>query len=237
VIYVGIDDTDTLDTPGTNQLAREIVRRLAGWFRCELILRHQLLVDPRVPYTSHNGSASMTLTAVQGGEREQLDELISAIRTAMRAWFVEGSDPGFCVGIETPPAIAEFGRTCQTELVSQQAARDLARRNGLHLEGIGGTEGGVIGALAAIGLAGSGNDGRVVQIGQWPDDLSGPQELTVLQHRGVHVRRMNDGEPIMAGRVDVGKHLRPNRREGRFVLFVVPETVNDTHQWRAVRLP
>ena len=30
MIYVGIDDTDTLDDPGTNQLARHLVRELAG---------------------------------------------------------------------------------------------------------------------------------------------------------------------------------------------------------------
>ena len=61
VIYVGIDDTDTLDTPGTNQLARALVRHVAGQYRCRLIVRHQLLEDPRVPCTSHNGSASIGL--------------------------------------------------------------------------------------------------------------------------------------------------------------------------------
>ena len=59
MIYVGIDDTDVLDTPGTNQLARALVKHVAGQCRCTLIVRHQLLDDPRVPYTSHNGSASV----------------------------------------------------------------------------------------------------------------------------------------------------------------------------------
>ena len=55
MIFVGIDDTDTLDTPGTNQLARALACRLSE--RCDLvrITRHQLLFDPRVPYTSKNG--------------------------------------------------------------------------------------------------------------------------------------------------------------------------------------
>ena len=48
MIYVGIDDTDTLDDPGTNQLARHLVRELAGDYNGQLILRHQLLEDPRV---------------------------------------------------------------------------------------------------------------------------------------------------------------------------------------------
>ena len=61
MIYVGLDDTDTLDSPGTNQIAKAIVRDLADRFECVLILRHQLLDDPRVPYTSKNGSASVLL--------------------------------------------------------------------------------------------------------------------------------------------------------------------------------
>ena len=39
MIYVGIDDTDTPDDPGTNQLARHLVRELAGHFRGRMILR------------------------------------------------------------------------------------------------------------------------------------------------------------------------------------------------------
>ena len=64
VIYVGIDDTDVVGSPGTNQLARLLVAAVAGDCRCRRIVRHQLLDDPRVPYTSKNGSASITLEPV-----------------------------------------------------------------------------------------------------------------------------------------------------------------------------
>src|SRR3954464_61427 len=59
MIYVGLDDTDTLEDPGTNQLARHLVRELADEFSGRIILRHQLLVDPRVPCTKKNGCASI----------------------------------------------------------------------------------------------------------------------------------------------------------------------------------
>lgn len=64
MIYVGIDDTDTLDSPGTNQLARHLVQKLAGRWRSDLITRHQLLEDPRVPCTRKNGCVAMTLRRV-----------------------------------------------------------------------------------------------------------------------------------------------------------------------------
>ena len=64
IITVGLDDTDILDSPGTNQIAKAIVEDLTDRFECVLILRHQLLNDPRVPYTSKNGSALPIKTSI-----------------------------------------------------------------------------------------------------------------------------------------------------------------------------
>jgi len=161
--------------------------------------------------------------------------LIDAIRERMRQWFVPGSDPGLCVATAVPEAITEFGRRCQRELMSQQDARTLAVQHGLHLAGLSGTEGGVIGALAAVGLAAGGDDGRVVHIGDWPDDLTGPQEATTLVARRIEIRALATQQTVLQGLIDVGKHLRPNFRQNKVVLFVEP-TESSTVPWRAVRL-
>jgi hypothetical protein len=103
---------------------------------------------------------------------------------------------------------------------------------------LGGTEDGVIGALAAVGLIAGQNDGRVVHIGKWPDDLSGQQPIGKLHDRGVEVRQLHTGANVSGGHVDVGKHLRPNLRDGRIVLFVdsaTPETTPGC-SWQAIRL-
>jgi hypothetical protein len=89
------------------------------------------------------------------------------------------------------------------------------------MEGLGGTEDGVIGALAAVGLAVTGEDGRVVQLGGWPDDLHGVQPIERLDRREVAVR-LPTGAAIRDGWIDVGKKLRPNRRGGATVLVVEP---------------
>jgi len=138
-------------------------------------------------------------------------------------WRVAGSDPGVCVTTEVPQAIAEFGVRCQREVVRQTEARELAEQHSLHLEGCGGTEDGVIGALAAVGLAATGNDGRVVQIGMWPDDLSGDQNVATLRARSVEVQLVDSHQAIPTGTIDVGKHLRPNYRDDRIVLFATRE--------------
>ena len=123
VIHVGIDDTDMPDTPGTNQLARAMVQQVADAYRCVRIIRHQLLDDPRVPFTSHNGSASILLQPLMPWDREQL---VGRLRQRMLDWFVPGSDPGLCVAEVVPADVTEFALRCQRELVTQDMAHELA---------------------------------------------------------------------------------------------------------------
>jgi len=234
MIYVGIDDTDVQGSVGTKQLARVLAAQLADRYRCRLILRHQLLQDPRVPCTTKNSSVSLQLEPLNGSSHESL---FGEIREFLRAHWVEGSDPGLCLTESVPEEVTSFARRCQRELVAQGEARRLAEQHGIPLEGLGGTEDGVIGALAAVGLAVDGSDGRVLQIGQWPDDLAGMQEVETLRGRGVEVRCLDSGAEVTEGTVDVGKHLRPNYRQERVVLFVQSAAAEGgSAPWQAVRL-
>src|SRR4029077_9036310 len=106
MIYVGLDDTDTLDDPGTNQLARHLVRELASQFRGRMILRHQLLEDARVPCTRKNGCASIAFDRLNSASTT---ELIDHVRRIIVAWCPRGSDPGLCVTENVPPQIVEWG--------------------------------------------------------------------------------------------------------------------------------
>jgi tRNA(Ile2) C34 agmatinyltransferase TiaS len=230
-IYVGIDDTDVLDARGTNQLARALVAAIRDQYRCLRILRHQLLDDPRVPYTSKNGSASLVLEPLA---EANIDRLITRLAELMRADFIPGSDPGLCVATTVPAAVQAFGARCKCELIKQQEARTLAAAHNIPLIGLGGTEDGVIGALAAIGLAASDNDGRVIHLKDWPDDLEGVQPIEQITERGVRVCELSNKQPITEGSIDLGKKLRPNWRDGGAVLFV-ERTENEA--WQAVRLP
>lgn len=234
MVFIGIDDTDIVGTPGTNQLARALLTRLDSVAHGAIICRHQLFFDPRVPYTSKNGSASIQLPLA---DSMPVDGLIDVVREVMRGRFVPGSDPGFCVASEVPAELTAFGLRCKREVVAQAEARDLAARTGCHLEGLGGTEQGVIGALAGVGLVAGGEDGRVVHLASWPypDDFSGPHEIDEIRARGIdEIRQLGSEKPISLGFVDVGKHLRPSWRSGRVVLYV--ETCAQDVPWRAVKL-
>lgn len=235
-LWVGIDDTDVLGSPGTNHMARAIIAALAKRARCPLLLRHQLFPDPRVPMTSKNGCASLQLQVVDPSLT--LDQVAATARAVLRDRFVVGSDPGLCVAATVPSSVQEFGRRCQTQLCHQAAARQLAQAEGIYLEGLGGTEDGVIGALAAVGLAATQDDGRVVVQGDHPE-WEGVAKVQALNERGIRVVELGACRDIVEGDVDLGGKLRPNVVGGEIVLWVHASMTEDdeTALWRACRLP
>jgi hypothetical protein len=232
MIYVGLDDTDTLEDPGTNQLARHLVRELSDQFRGQIIVRHQLLEDPRVPCTRKNGCASMLFEPV-----DALHSLIERLRPIIISWCPAGSDPGLCVTQSVPPDVVNWGLRTKRELVTQDEARRLAARHEIYLEGLGGTQDGVIGALAAVGLLATRNDGRVVYLGSGGEDLydiTGRLPVESILARGIaEICDIESGSPITDGVVEVGKRLRPNYRDGRVVLYA---TRLSEREWEAVRV-
>ncbi len=227
LIDIGLDDTDTLDTPGTNQLARHLVRELAPDLRGRLILRHQLLEDPRVPCTRKNGCASIELE-VQG--LISVSGLASRLRDLILDWIPPRSDPGLCIATTVPSSVVEWGLRAQREILAQAEARALAATHNIHLEGLAGTQDGVIGALAAVGLMSTRNDGRVVYLASERDDnldISGPLPVEVILSRGIETVIDHDTqEPISHGTIEVGKKLRPNFRQGRIVLYATRRADN-----------
>ena len=68
--YIGIDDTDNLESRGTGHRARQLGTGLqnAGIARLISITRHQLLVHKDIPYTSHNSSACLLIECEPSGE-------------------------------------------------------------------------------------------------------------------------------------------------------------------------
>ncbi len=163
--------------------------------------------------------------------------LIERLRSIMLPWCPRGSDPGLCVTEEVPPAVVEWGLRCQQELVNQAESRQIAAQHGIYLEGLGGTNDGVIGALAAVGLMATRNDGRVVYFeagGEDWYDVTGCLEVNDILGRGVdEIRTVDSDELLTAGTVDVGKRLRPNYREGKIVLYAAR---GEAPHWEAVRV-
>jgi tRNA(Ile2) C34 agmatinyltransferase TiaS len=212
--FIGIDDTDNSESRGTGHLARFMSAALAKDFHVHGVTRHQLLLDKRVPMTAKNSSAGILFE----GDEYPLAEIAAYARKVMLDDFQPGSDPGLCVGSAIPAAIVSFGDRAKREFLHQGEAWKLASEHRLFLEGLGGDDGGVIGALAAVGLAAEGNDGRYVQIGSIRE-LDGLQSISAVLDAGITCVTETNGEQVTEGLVLVEK-IRPARRNGQPVLFV-----------------
>ncbi|MGD9375590.1 MAG: ABC transporter substrate-binding protein [Anaerolineae bacterium] len=207
MIFVGLD--------GTGHLARHIAVTLGQDYNVLGVTRHQLLLDPRVPCTKKNSCAAIALE-VNG--QPDLDDLTERVQRLMLDSFEPGSDPGLCIAYAVPEAISQFGRRAQQQLVTKAEAEALAAVYGLSLVGLGGDCGGVIGALAAVGLAATGEDGRYVSVGR-SRELSGLQSVATIMQAGIAAVRTVDGQGVSDGLVQTDK-LRPARRDGQAVAVV-----------------
>jgi hypothetical protein len=215
LLFVGLDDTDTPNTRGTGHLARQIAALLAADYSVLGVTRHQLLLDPRVPYTAKNSCAAILLAA---NGRSAPGALVDRVQAMMRKHFNVGSDPGLCIASHVPEPVTAFGRRVQHDVVTQEEARALAAAHAIPLLGLGGTEDGVIGALAAAGLAAAGDDGRYVMVG-CSRHLLGLQPVPAVLAAGIADVRTLDGRSVTEGLILCDK-LRPARRDGRPIAVV-----------------
>lgn len=219
-LLISIDDTDNPGSRGTGRLARAIAETLSADYPIYGVTRHQLYVHPDIPYTSHNSCA--VIHVATNGNNDP-DRIFAIAQREMLSDFVEGSDPGIAVAQAdqvTPPLIA-FGRDAKRMILTQEKARTLAKNLNIRLRGLGGTEDGVIGAMAGLGLAVELNDGRFIQRGGIRN-LLGPCTVQQLFSAGIDEISTLEGLAITSGTIMIEpqKSPKPCPVNGRVILFV-----------------
>ncbi|MDD5475705.1 MAG: hypothetical protein PHU03_04225, partial [Syntrophales bacterium] len=185
------------------------------------VVRQQLLVDPAIPYTSHNSSACLVVDCPDPAFAEILLKLAADY---IEAEAIPGSDPGLCLVRESDPAMQSlqlFGRQCTLKIVSQADAMRAA--GGVHLSGHGGTNGGIIGAAAAVGLTASGWHGRFIEFSSLRD-FPDPVLVSRLEEKNIRLAPLDrDGcGPLPDDRVRTKGWLRPRLWGHEAVLPVTP---------------
>jgi tRNA(Ile2) C34 agmatinyltransferase TiaS len=227
-LYVCIDDTDTVDSErGTGRQGRRLRSRLDDAFDALVpagVVRQQLLVDPRVPYTTHNSCACLRFET--DGSPPTDDAVESVAGEFLRTEAADGSDPGLCIATDArvTPDVVAFGRRAAEEVVTEATAYDLAADAGVYLDEYGGTGEGVVGALAGVGRTATGELGRFIDYGP-VREYEGAVEVSTLRADGVRVVT-DGGRPLSEGTVDSRGWVRPELRGGRPCLVV---TRDDTH--------
>jgi len=228
-IYIGFDDTDTRDADrGTGKLARWFGERLPAGCRLWGVVRQQLPRLEGIPFTANNSSACVV---VEADDLALQEALIERAVDHIRDHFIEGSDPGLCVVPEEAAAIAAliaFGRECCGRRVTQAEAVRAAA--GVHLSGHGGTDDGIIGAAAGVGLTLYGWSGRFIEFGNL---RSLPERIAVraLEERGIRVLAV-DRDAVVPGLEDIVETegwLRPKLWGG---IPVLPVRSLAANQWK-----
>lgn len=233
---IGIDDTDNLESRGTGFHARCLVQALehAGVATAVGVTRHQLFFDDRIPYTSHNSSACISVSS-----RAPDVELFSFCRTHMLDNAIDGSDIGLCLATpEQAATVVDYARRAKCDVLDQQLARTTAAAADIALEGLSGTRDGIIGALASVGLFADGNDGRYI----WKPRLRELRGATMcvrdlLEETGIDDIRLSDGVSIVENaeaRIALGDWARPVRIAGHSVLLVQKGNTHESAEYKCI---
>lgn len=239
-LLIGIDDTDDQFSPGTGRRARALLRELAdaGLGSEAGATRHQLLVDDRVPYTSHNSSACLAWRSPDRNPHAVRGAIIDFVARFLERVCPPAADPGLAVAIPRDLAgvgpLVEFGRRAKKEVLQRSQARRLADDLGVHLSGHGGTHDGILGALAAIGLQLSGDDGLFITL---PGLGTLPYRATLDELLAmVPIDDVRDGggnRPAPDELIELGDWVRPVLLGGRSVLLLdPPESRDGRRRWR-----
>jgi len=233
IYLVGIDDTDNLESRGTGYIGRTMGEQISalGLGVCGGISRHQLLFDPRVPYTSHN--SSLCLEIESNKPEEMWDYMVEYLQKSC----APGSDCGLCM-IEmnkVPAAVIKWGIKAKHDLVKQVDAFKLAKKEKIRLVGLTGNHDGVIGSMAAVGLRASGNDGRFVSLRGMDvrliNGIKSPAEIKKL----VHLHRVLTSEGAIIDEdstLSLDGWLRPVHRDGLITLIVNKIDNNEEYSYQ-----
>ncbi|SMD07176.1 hypothetical protein [Sporomusa malonica] len=191
------------------------------WGKCSWITRHQLLLDPAVPYTSHNSSMCFKADI----KIEYLQQIIDYASDFLEQESQVEADPGLCVVVSDEfldnQSLIDFGYRVKREVVTKDDAYSLARQLKVHLSEHGGSGQGIIGALAGAGLRLSDNDGWIkgkVKINAL-NNIINVRELcshpAVDKVKNLHGGYLGDSELILLGNM-----VKSILMEGKAVVLV-----------------
>jgi hypothetical protein len=149
-----------------------------------------------------------------------------------------GSDPGLCLCVRqaVTEGLIDFGWRATREVLNKQEAIVLAAKYTIVLRELGGTGGGIIGALAGAALRADGNHGRFVDL-RGIRTITGVISASELKTRTA-IKEVLDASsnPISdAERIESYDWIRPSLWHGMEVLRVQPIASTDgTTMWEPV---
>lgn len=234
---IGVDDTDNSAGVGAAdtgalalQLGHVIEQRRFG--RLLAVTRHQLLRHPDVARTTDNTAACLLIDADKNARRD----LELTCREFLLRNSAPASDPGFALASwsNLSSAIEAWGQQAKRAQLSRLTAIDLARAHEVAAAGFHGNGAGVIGALAAVGLRSSGNDGVFTWL-PGLENVSGVLTLpNLLNFCAIdRVENTRGRSPLERDLINLGDAPTVLLRDGKSLLLLDACGRDDACQWRA----
>ena len=230
---IGIDDTDTIGAEDTGALAIRlghlIQERRFG--RLLGVTRHQLLRHTDIPLTTDNNAACLLLDA----DAEARRDLELTCREFLLRNNAPSSDPGFALASwsNLSSTVEVWGQQAKRVRLQRRLAVELARSQDIAVAGFQGNGDGVIGALAAVGLRSSGNDGHFI----WLPGLVGVKGVLTLPALLNlcpidRVENFRSRTPLERDLIDLGEAPTVLLRGGQSLLLLDACGRDDACQWR-----
>ena len=234
-LLIGIDDTDNKESRGTGYNSRQLAAAIEAEKHGKVrgITRHQLFVHPEIPYTSQNSSACLEVTT------NNYNEIKDFCRNFMRQIGAVGSDVGLCIiqRDKVSEEIIKWGVDAKSIVLKMHDAVEKAHRNEIYLEGLTGTKDGIIGALAAVGLRGGGNDGRFIWLSSKKNlrdiehDIHKVEDL--IKNAGIDMVQPIEKEVVSPSeKVYLNNWARPVLRDNNSVLLIEKAINNNSYDWK-----
>jgi hypothetical protein len=224
---IAIDDTDNLESIGTGRLARMLAAHLAseGQIASPTVTRHQLLVHPDIPYTSHNSSACISASGGAGAG----DKIFELAQGFLRSHPQEGANPGLCVAEASEPvaALQAYAREAQRRVLRLEEFDARIAPHGLRVWSAGETGQGRIGAVCGVALRSTGEDGRFLELPGLRSVRGRATVGEILDRTGVDRVVDPDGAPL--GReveIETRDWIRPSLVGGE-AIFTVTRDAGD----------
>lgn len=147
-VVIGIDDTDTKEKGAT-----WVVGMKMG-LNCPIgrFIEHKIIqLNPKAPNKTTNCCSTAVVFAVRESEKQALIDYAKKFVAAES--YSDDAVMAVYQGLEVPREVSEFGWTCKSVLFSVEDAQKIADENGIEVIRLKGGNGGVIGAVAAIGCS------------------------------------------------------------------------------------
>lgn len=232
---LGIDDTDSHDSPTTATLALALGQHFESLGVAELICItcHPLFDHPTLIGDCGNRAVCILLDA----DLQHAREIELGCREFLRRESSPGSNTGFALAAwnQFDPEVVAWGKTARFTLLERLSALALGRQAGMALSGLAGSGRGVIGALAAVGLRFEGSDGWV----DWMpglDALNGVYTPVTLADvaRFERIETESGRRPALDDRILISHRPRPVLKGGNITLLLTPAKRGSEHHWEVL---